>query len=63
MLKPIKSEEQYEAALVHIYELMQQDIKEGSPLSDELEVMSILVKEYELKHHSVSFGGVVIRIL
>ncbi|MFS2187763.1 type II toxin-antitoxin system HigA family antitoxin [Mucilaginibacter sp. Mucisp84] len=53
MLKPIKSEEQYEAALAHIYELMQQDIKEGSPMSDELEVMSILVKEYELEHYPI----------
>jgi len=53
MLKPIKSETQYEEALAHIYELMQQDIEEGSPLSDELEVMSILVKEYEMEHHPI----------
>lgn len=53
MLKPIKSEEQYEAALAHIYKLMQQDIKEGSPMSDELEVMSILVNEYELEHYPI----------
>jgi len=53
MLKPIKNEMQYEEALAHIYELMQQDIEEGSPLSDELEVISILVKEYEMEHHPI----------
>ncbi|HEY9196305.1 MAG TPA: helix-turn-helix domain-containing protein [Mucilaginibacter sp.] len=53
MLKPIKSETQYEEVLAHIYELMQQDIEEGSPLSDELEVLSILVKEYEMENHPI----------
>ncbi|NEU09176.1 transcriptional regulator [Flavihumibacter sp. R14] len=47
MLKPIKTEEQYNSALARIYELMQTDIKEGSASSDELEILSILVKEYE----------------
>ncbi len=51
MLKPIKNEEQYETALAHVYELMQQDVEEGSSLSDELEIMSILIKEYELEHY------------
>jgi HTH-type transcriptional regulator / antitoxin HigA len=48
MLKPIKTEEQYNDALARVYELMQTDIKEGSPISDELEVLSILIKEYEI---------------
>jgi len=30
---------------------MQSDIKEGSAKSDELEVLSILVKEYESVHY------------
>lgn len=53
MLKPIKTEEQYNDALVRVYELMQTDIKEGSPVSDELEVLSILIKEYELVQHPI----------
>lgn len=53
MLKPIKTEEQYDEALARVYELMQTDIKEGSATSDELEILSILVKEYELAHHAV----------
>jgi len=51
MLKPIRNKAQYEDALVRIYELMQKDVKPESKDSDELEVLSILVKEYELKHY------------
>jgi HTH-type transcriptional regulator/antitoxin HigA len=53
MLKPIKTEEQYNAALARVYELMQGDIKEGTAASDELEVLSILVKTYELENYPV----------
>lgn len=48
MLKPIKTEDQYEDALARIYELMQTDIIENSQEADEFEVLTILVKEYEL---------------
>jgi HTH-type transcriptional regulator/antitoxin HigA len=34
---------------------MQTDIIEGSANSDELEVLSILVKEYELVHYPVAY--------
>lgn len=51
MLKPIKTDEQYNDALARVYELMQTDVKEGSAASDELEVLSILIKEYELVHY------------
>lgn len=51
MLKPIKTQEQYQDTLAHIYDLMQTEIKEDSKESDELEVLSILVKEYELIHY------------
>ncbi len=47
MLKPIKNNEQYQDALERIYNLMQEDLKEGSRESDELEVLSILVEKYE----------------
>ena len=55
MLKPIKTEEEYENALAHVYELMQGDIVEGSPTSDELEILSILIKEYELAHYPIPY--------
>lgn len=53
MLKPIKTKKEYETALEHIYGLMQKDMKAGSKLSDELEVLSILVEAYEKKHYPI----------
>lgn len=53
MLKPIKTEEQYNQALDRIYTFMQTDVGEGSAESDELEILSILVKEYETEHYPV----------
>ena len=53
MLKPIKNENQYEDALARVYALMQKDLKEGSKGADELEILSLLIKEYELIHYPV----------
>ncbi len=53
MLKPVKTKKDYETALSRCYELMQQSLKQGSPESDELEVLSILVEAYEKKHFPV----------
>jgi HTH-type transcriptional regulator/antitoxin HigA len=53
MLKPIKNKSQYEDALVRVYDLMQKSLKPESKESDELEVLSILIKEYELEHYPV----------
>ena len=50
MLRPIKNKLQYEEALERIYLLMQKNIKPDSKESDETEILSILIKEYELKH-------------
>ena len=47
MIKPIKSETDYESALTKISHLMQLDVKRSQSQTDELEVMSVLVKEYE----------------
>ena len=54
MLRPIKNEQQYEDALTRVYVLLQKDIKPDSKESDELEILSILVKEYENQHYQVS---------
>ena len=54
MLKPIKTKKDYEAALKQAYELMQKDLKKGSKLSDELEILSVLIEEYENKHYPIS---------
>lgn len=53
MLKPIKNNKQYEEALSRVYDLMQKNIKPNSPDSDELEILSILVKEYENKYFPI----------
>jgi HTH-type transcriptional regulator/antitoxin HigA len=53
MLKPIKNNDQYEEYLERIFTLMQQDVEVNSAESDELEVLSILVKQYELEHYQV----------
>ena len=53
MLKPIKNEQQYEDALEKVYLLMQKNIKPDSKESDELEILSILVKEYENEYYPV----------
>ncbi len=47
MLKPIKTKKEYEAALERVYNLMQKDVKAGSKVSDEFEILSILVEKYE----------------
>lgn len=53
MIKPIKNNIQYENMLERVYELMQKDILPDSADSDELEVLSILIKEYENKNYPV----------
>lgn len=53
MLKTIKNNKQYEDSLSRIYVRMQKTIKANSPESDELEVLSILVKQYEQEHYPV----------
>ncbi|MEN5058287.1 helix-turn-helix domain-containing protein [Sphingobacterium kitahiroshimense] len=53
MLKPIKSEKQYESYLERIYVLMQTDLKADSKESDEVEILSILVKNYEDTHYVI----------
>ena len=51
MPKPIKNDALYEDALERIYNLLQKEVEPGSVEGDELEVLSILVKEYETVHY------------
>ena len=53
MLKPIKNNKQYEEALARAYALLQKNIKPNSSASDELEILSILIKEYENERYPV----------
>ena len=50
-IKPIRNEVDYDLALQEIDRCL--DAAEGSPEQDRLEVLSILVDDYEAKHHSI----------
>ncbi len=48
-IKPIHNEEEYEKALERVDELMALDPDLGTPESDELEVLALLIEKYEEK--------------
>jgi HTH-type transcriptional regulator/antitoxin HigA len=50
-LRPIRNEQEYREALAQIDLLV--DASEGSPEFDRLEVLSVLVADYEDKHHAI----------
>jgi HTH-type transcriptional regulator/antitoxin HigA len=50
-IKPIRNEVDYDLALQDIDRCL--DAAEGSPEQDRLEVLSILVDDYEARHHSI----------
>jgi len=53
MLKPIRNKKEYREALDRIYKLMQKDLKVNSKEYNELEVLSILVDDYESKRFPI----------
>jgi HTH-type transcriptional regulator / antitoxin HigA len=50
-IKPIRSNEDYQSALLRIESLM--DAEEGTPELDELEVLATLVELYEDQHFPI----------
>lgn len=50
-LKPIKTEADYENALKRLEEIF--DAKLGTPESDELEILGLMVDDYENKHYPI----------
>jgi HTH-type transcriptional regulator/antitoxin HigA len=50
-IRPIKTEEDYEAALSEIEKLW--EAESGSPEADRLDVLATLVEAYEEKHHPI----------
>ncbi len=54
MIAAIKKDEEYEQSLKRIYFLMQLDIIPNSDDSYELEMLSIVVKDYENIHFPIS---------
>lgn len=54
MLKIIKNKKEYNRALERAYELMQLDIVHGSAVSDELELLTLLIEHYEREEYPIS---------
>ncbi|MCK9210026.1 MAG: transcriptional regulator [Ignavibacteriaceae bacterium] len=53
-IKPIRTKKTYKEALVRIYELMQKDLAVDNDEYDELELLSILVEDYEKKFFPIN---------
>jgi len=54
MIKVIKNRDEYHDALERIEILMEHDPGEGTEVADELELLTLLVKQYEAKEHPTS---------
>ena len=50
-IKPIKTDSEYHAALAEIDRLF--DVADGTPEADRLEVLVLLVENYEATHHPI----------
>ena len=49
----IKTEKEYEMALERAYNLFQLELKEGDAELDELELLGVLIEQYEKKHYPI----------
>ncbi len=54
MLKPIRTEREYDKALSTAYRLMQKELKTASKEADELEVLTMLIERYEAEHYPIA---------
>jgi HTH-type transcriptional regulator/antitoxin HigA len=63
MLKPIKSDVEYQNYLSLVYDLMQKELKPDSRDSDHLEVLSILIQTYEKEHFPIEHPNPIDAIL
>ncbi|CAH6637044.1 HTH cro/C1-type domain-containing protein [Pseudocitrobacter vendiensis] len=53
-LKPIRNEEEYEAALRTVSPMFDNEPAQGAPEGDYFEVMCLLIEEYEKKHYPIA---------
>lgn len=53
-IQPIKTEMDYEKALERVDVLMEQDPNMGTPQSDELEILALLIEKYEENHWAIA---------
>lgn len=52
-IKPVRTEQEYEAALQMVSPLFDNEPEPGSPEGDYFEVMCLLIEEYERKHYPI----------
>ncbi|HRJ29721.1 MAG TPA: helix-turn-helix domain-containing protein [Cyclobacteriaceae bacterium] len=52
-LKPIKTKKEYEACLDWVDAMFDKKVKANSPEGENLQVMLLLIKEYEDKHYPI----------
>lgn len=52
-IKPIRTKKEHKAALARVYELMEAEPADGTPELDELELLAMVVEEYEDEHTPV----------
>ena len=52
-VKVLQNEEEYDAATARIYALMQAEIAPNSEQGQELQLLALIVEEYERKHYPV----------
>ena len=52
-VRPIHNEDDYKAALKEISALMEKNPELGTPNSDRLDIMAILVQAYEAQHYPI----------
>lgn len=52
-IKPIKTEKDYQDALTTIEPLFDKELELGSPESDLLEIMTLLIEKYEDEHYHI----------
>ncbi|HRN37463.1 MAG TPA: hypothetical protein PLV70_05020 [Flavobacteriales bacterium] len=52
-VKPIRTKKEHKEALLRVQELFDLDPKEGTAQFDELELLAMVVEEYEDLHHPV----------
>ena len=53
-IKPIKTEKDYQDALALVEPLFDKELELGSPESDLLEVMTLLIEKYENEHYNIA---------
>jgi len=51
--KVIKNNKEYSASLARIEQLMLKDLKKGSALAEEFELLSLLIHTYEEEHYPI----------